>query len=132
MKINKQKTVVSVWLLFIAAFLIVVFFIWYFFIYVNSQEKLLIQKSFRALTQLGENIKNRYDSYRSIIESTDMDTLLYKSEKLDFKEINSKIKRYSFGMEANTATSSPKDSNNYVYFSDGSNNILKQIKYISF
>ena len=66
---KKPKFDISVWLLISAAIFIVLFFLWYFFIYVNGQEKLQVQKDFRALTQIGENFKSRYESYISIIKS---------------------------------------------------------------
>ena len=65
----KPKYDISVWLLLTAAVFIVVFFLWYFFIYVSGQEKLQVQKDFRALTQIGDNFKSRYESYISIIKS---------------------------------------------------------------
>ena len=126
-KANKQKTDVSIWLLFVAAFIIVIFFFWYFFIYVNNQEELLVQKSFRVLTQVGENFKNRYDSYYSIVNATDMTTLLNKCDK-DLNETKNDIKRYTFGIEI--IESSKPVNNNYIYIKDDSIKIKKTVKYL--
>jgi len=61
---KKGKPNVSVWFLFVAFGGIIIFFLWYFLIYVNGNEKLLIQKSFRVITQIGENFKKREASLR--------------------------------------------------------------------
>ncbi len=124
---NKKRMDISAWLLLAAAFLIMIFFLWYFFIYVNSQEKLQIQKSFRVLTQLGENLKNRYNSYRSIISSTDMDSMLVKSfGGSGFKKKNNEISKYFFGLE--TVRNNTYMDDDYIYFRTGDSLITDTIK----
>lgn len=125
---NKRKHDIGVWLLFIAVFFIAIFFLWYFFIYVNGREKVEIQKSFRALTQLGENFRSRYKSYGNIITSTDMGTLLTRNDtSKNFKQRNKEIKKLFFGLEV----AKEKDSldNNYIYFRKSGSLIKKKIKY---
>ncbi len=126
MKIKNQKTDISVWLLFIAASVIVLFFLWYFFIYVNSQENILVQKSFRALTQIGNNFESRYKSYYSIVSSSDMKAMLEQCNK-DFKQTANEITKYSFGIEL-IDKDKPED-NNYIYLRDSTGKISKPVKY---
>jgi hypothetical protein len=125
---NKLKIDISVWMLFIAAFLIVLFFLWYFFIYVNGQEKVLIQKSFRALYQLEENFKTRYDSYCMVIESTDMKNIL-SEELLDlnFFQKKKEMKKIFFGLEVLKKADSL--NNSYIYFRKADTLYLNDIRY---
>lgn len=111
---QKQKLNVGVWYLFAASLVIIIFFMWYFLIYVNGNEKLLIQKSFRVLNQVGENFKDREDSFRELTKSGEMKYHL-NSDKLDFKGKNKIINRYFSGME--TADSSEALDKKHFYFS---------------
>lgn len=110
---NKKKTNsnVNVWFLFVASSVIIIFFLWYFLIYVNGNEKLLIQKSFRVLNQVGDNLKARENSFRGLTNSKSMRKQLEDSTKNN----NRMIKRYFSGLEI-AVTSKPIDRN-YFYFS---------------
>ncbi len=110
---NKKKTNpnVNVWFLFVASSVIIIFFLWYFLIYVNGNEKLLIQKSFRVLNQVGENFKSRENSFRGLTNSKGMKNQL----ESDSKDKNRIIKRYFSGIEI-ADTTDPLDKN-YFYFS---------------
>jgi hypothetical protein len=113
---NKKKTNpnVNVWFLFVASSVIIIFFLWYFLIYVNGNEKLLIQKSFRVLNQVGENFKSRENSFRGLTQSGEMKYQL-NNEMVKFKEKNRTIKRYFSGIEIADSTKPP--DKNYFYFS---------------
>jgi len=124
---KKDKPNVSVWFLFITSAVILIFFLWYFLIYVNGNEKLLIQKSFRVLTQIGENFKARENSFRGITESRGMkDKLSGQDRSLrdkwlsvywrSFEEAKKHIKFYS-NIEIDTVSLN-KD---YFYISKDSN-----------
>ena len=132
-KKEKKKLDISVWVLFTATFLIIVFFLWYFFIYVKNNEQLQIQKNFRVLTQLGENFKNRYSSYSNVIKSTDMKSVLGMNEddsliaQLNESEKKEYIKKYFFGLEAVRWKFSY--DNDYVYFGRSDNLISQPITY---
>ena len=127
---KKGKPNVSVWFLFVAFGGIIIFFLWYFLIYVNGNEKLLIQKSFRILTRIGENFKGREASLRGLTESKDMKNKLaeYHEGKLpghelhfheiygSFEQAKTKIKAYYSNIEIDS-NSLNKD---YFYFSKDS------------
>lgn len=115
-KVDMKKVDVSIWVLFTAAFLIIVFFLWYFFIYVKSNEEFLIQKNFRVLTQLGENFKGRYESLQKVVESTDM-----KAQLTDNKD---EIEKYFFGI--GTVDSGSPIDNSYIYFKGEKNEIAQK------
>ena len=129
---------ISMWFLFIAFGVIIIFFLWYFLIYVNGNERLLIQKSFRILTQIGENFKGREASLRGLVESEDMKNKLskYHGEKKgheyhnheiyrSFEQGKTKIKAYYSNIEID------EDSLNkdYFYFSKN-NNLISNSLYI--
>ncbi len=114
-KIKKRaKPSVSMWFLFVASSVIIIFFLWYFLIYVNGNEKLLIQKSFRVLTQIGENFKEREKSFRGLTESDDMKIKLCETTGDSFSEQKRIIKKYFPGIEID------EDSldRGYFYFSN--------------
>jgi len=124
---NKKKTNpnVNVWFLFVASSVIIIFFLWYFLIYVNGNEKLLIQKSFRVLNQVGENFKSREKSFRGLTESGEMEYQL-NNEMLGFNEKNRIIKRYFSGIEI--ADSRDPLDKNYFYFSKNYKTIITESK----
>jgi len=113
-KDKKQKKTnpnVNVWFLFLASSVIILFFLWYFLIYVNGNEKLLNQKSFRVLNQVGENLKARENSFRGLTISKSMTKQLEDSTK----NSNRIIKRYFSGIEI--ADTTKQIDKNYFYFS---------------
>ena len=115
MKKNKQKSNLNVWFLFFALFLIITFFIWYFLIYVSGNEKLLTQKSFRVLSQMGENFKERENSFRKLTAPIMKDVLSYRLESLSiFEKTNKKVKSYYSNMEIDEDSLDKE----YFYFSN--------------